>query len=133
MEAKMTKTGRELLCKAHAGDVALSPIAYIALGSGGCSGGVPIAVTGTETALKQELLKKEIESHTYVEEPDESTGAIQVKTRYSITLANTELANEIISEAGLVDAAGNLIAYLTFTEKGKDADMEITFNIDELF
>lgn len=131
MDAKMTKKGRELLCKAHAGDTQLSPITYIALGSGGCSEGEPIAVTGNETALKSELARKEIESHQYIEETVEDV--VKIKTRYSVSLGESELAGEVISEAGLVDGDGNLIAYLTFTEKGKDQDMEFTFNLDEIF
>ncbi len=131
MEAKTTKKGRELLCKAHAGDTQLSPIAFIALGSGGCSGGSPIAVTGLETALKSELVRKEIESHQYGEETVD--GAVKIWTRYSIALSESELAGEFISEAGLIDGDGNLIAYLTFMEKGKDEGMEFAFNLDEIF
>lgn len=133
MEAKMTKKGRELMCKAHAGDVQLSPITYISLGSGGCSGGAPILVTGNETAMKEELVQKEIESHQYLEEADESTGAISVKVRYTIRLSENELVGKTISEAGLLDAEGNLVAYMTFLEKGKDQGMEFIFNMDELF
>lgn len=131
MEAKTTKKGRELLCKAQAGDIQLSPISYIALGSGGCSEGEPIAVTGNETALKAELVRKEVESHQYSEETDGDV--VKIKTRYSVSLGEDELAGEIISEAGLVDGNGNLIAYLTFMEKGKDEGMEFTFNLDEMF
>lgn len=133
MEVKMTKTGRELLCKAHAGDMQLSPITYISLGAGGCSSGTPILVTGNETAMKEELIQKEIESHQYLEKADESTGAISVKVRYTISLGETELVGKTISEAGLMDADGNLVAYMTFLEKGKDKDMEFIFNMDELF
>lgn len=132
MEAKITKKGRELLCKAHAGDLQLSPITYIALGGGGCSNGTPIAVTGNETVLKNELIKKNIESHQYIEEND-AAGAVKVKMHYAISLGKDELADAKISEAGLVDADNNLIAYITFLEKGKDQGMEFTFNIDEIF
>lgn len=133
MEAKMTKRGRELLCKAHAGDVTLSPITYIALGKGGCAEGVPIAVMGAETALKEELIKLPVTAHQYSEELDDSTGSTKVKMRYSATLGEKELADETISEAGLIDGDENLIAYITFLGKGKDEDMEFIFNIDELF
>lgn len=133
MEAKMTKKGRELLCRAHAGDVQLSPISYIALGNGGCSGGEVATVTGSETALKQELIRKETASHQYMEETDEGTGAVTVKVKYTICLGETELAGESISEAGLLDADGNLVAYMTFLEKGKDEGMEFIFNMDEMF
>lgn len=133
MEAKMTKTGRELLCKAHAGDSQLSPITYIALGNGGCLNGVPIAVSGNETTLKAVLVKKTIESHQYIEEADGDTGNKKVKMRYTISLGKDELVDEKISEAGLIDADNKLIAYITFLEKGKDQGMEFTFNVDEIF
>lgn len=131
MEAKITKTGRELLCKAHAGDIPLSPITYIALGSGGCQDGIPVEVTGNEIALKAELLKKGITSHQYKEEVAGKT--VKVKMQYTVILTEEELADTKISEAGLLDAEGNLIAYLTFLEKGKDQGMEFTFHIDEIF
>lgn len=133
MEAKMTKRGRELLCKAHAGDAALSPITYIAMGSGGCTDGVPIAVTGNETELKEELIQMPVAAHQYSEELDDSTGATKVKMRYTATLGEKELPDTIMNEAGLVDGDGNLVAYLTFLPKGKDEDMEVVFCIDELF
>lgn len=131
MEAKITKTGRELLCKAHAGDIQLSPITFIALGDGGCIDGAPIEITGNETELKSELLRKEITAHKYLEEDMQQTK--KVKMQYTSILDENELADTKISEAGLIDAQGNLIAYLTFLEKGKDKGMEFTFNIDEIF
>lgn len=133
MEAKMTKRGRELLCKAHAGDVQLSPITYISLGSGGCAEGVPVVVTGNETELKEELIQMPVAAHQYSEELDDSTGATKVKMRYTAVLGEKELPDSVISEAGLVDGDGNLVAYLTFLPKGKDEDMEFVFNIDEIF
>lgn len=129
MDAKMTKTGREQLCKAHAGDTELSPITKIALGSGGCRGGEPIEVTGKETELKSKLIEKEIASHQYIEE--EESG--KLKTRYTISLGDDELVDQKISEAGLIDGEGRLVAYITFLEKGKDQGMDFTFNIDEIF
>lgn len=132
MEAKITKYGRTALCKAHAGDVELKPITHVALGDGGVSGGAPIAVTGNETALKNEIVKKAVEAHQYLEEAD-ADGGIKVKTRYTVSLAKSELVDERISEAGLVDADGGLVAYITFLEKGKDEGMAFQFNIDEIF
>lgn len=133
MEAKMTKKGRELLCKAHAGIVTLSPVTYIALGSGGCSDGTPIDVTGNEMSLKAELIRKETGAGTYAEELDAESGTYVVKARYMVSLGKEELSDSKISEAGLIDAEGNLVAYITFYEKGKDSGMEFTFYVDEIF
>ena len=38
-----------------------------------------------------------------------------------------------ISEQGLFDSDGDLIAYKTFLPKGKDDDMEFIFDMDEVF
>ena len=48
-------------------------------------------------------------------------------------LEKNELANEYISEQGLVDSDGDLVAYKTFLPKGKDEDMEFVFSMDEIF
>lgn len=121
----ITKTGREKLCKAHAGDIALPIITQMAFGSGGVDeSGTVIATTGEEAALRNELLRKNIDSHTF---PITTTG------RYSVRLGKEELADQNISEMGLFDAEGDLVAYKTFLPKGKDGDMEFIFDMDEIF
>lgn len=123
----ITQEGRKKLCRAHAGDLALPKITQMGFGKGGVDGeGDVIAATGKETALKSELLKKNIESHSYPEEG-------QTTCRYTVKLAKEELANESISEQGLFDAEGTLVAYKTFLPKGKDDDMEFIFDMDEIF
>lgn len=124
-EAKITAIGRKKLCKAHTGDITLPAITQMAFGSGGVDeAGNVIATTGVETALRNELLKKDIDSHSY---PADTTA------RYSVRLGKTELANQSISELGLCDAEGDLVVYKTFLPKGKDGDMEFVFDIDEIF
>ena len=121
----ITKIGREKLCKAHAGDITLPVITQMAFGSGGMDvGGAPIATTGEEVTLRNELLRKNIDSHTF---PITTTGC------YSVRLGKEELADQNISEMGLFDAEGDLVAYKTFLPKGKDGDMEFIFDMDEIF
>lgn len=121
----ITKIGREKLCQAHAGDLTLPAITQMAFGSGGVDeSGTVIATTGEEVSLRNELLKKNIDSHTY---PITTTG------RYSTRLSKEELADQTISELGLFDAEGDLVAYKTFLPKGKDADMEFVWDMDEIF
>lgn len=121
----ITKTGREKLCKAHAGDITLPAITQMAFGSGGVDeSGAVIVTTGEEVSLRAELLKKDIDRHNY---PETTTG------RYSVRLGKEELADQTISEQGLFDAEGDLIAYKTFLPKGKDGDMEFIFDMDEIF
>lgn len=124
-QAVIAKVGKTKLCKAHAGDISLPKIVKMALGDGGvdASGNV-IDTTGEEISLRSELLKRNIDSHTY---PNDTT------CRYSMRLGKSDLANKHISEQGLFDEEGDLIAYKTFLPKGKDADMEFVFEMDEIF
>lgn len=123
----ITEIGRRKLCKAHAGDGSLPRIAQMAFGSGGIDqDGNVIETIGTETALREELLKKDIDSHSYSDEKETTC-------RYTVRLGKTDLANKNISEQGLFDEEGDLIAYKTFLSKGKDDDMEFVFDMDEVF
>lgn len=121
----ITLKAREDFAKAHAGDMTLPRITQMAFGNGGLdTEGNPIAITGEEVALKNELLRKAIDSHSY---PETTT------CRYTVRLDKIELANQVISEQGLFDENGNLVAYKTFLGKGKDDDMEFIFDMDEIF
>lgn len=123
----ITEIGRKKLCRAHAGDGTLPVITQMAFGSGGINeSGDVIEATGSETALKAELLKKDIDSHTYTDEK-------QTTCRYTVRLGKADLANKTISEQGLFDEDGDMIAYKTFLAKGKDDDMEFIFDMDEIF
>lgn len=124
-QGMITTKARENFAKAHAGDIVLPRIVQMAFGNGGLdSEGNPIPATGEEVALRNELLRKEIDSHSY---PETTT------CRYTVRLSKEELANQIISEQGLFDENGDLVAYKTFLGKGKDDDMEFIFDMDEIF
>lgn len=123
----ITVVGRRKLCKAHAGDLTLPKITQMAWGDGGVlEDGTPKKTTGEETGLYNLLLKKDIEKHTYTDEA-------QTTCRYTATLAADELTGKEISEMGLYDADGELIAYRTFLRKGKDADIPQIYDMDENF
>ena len=123
----ITAVGRKKLCMAHAGDIALPVITQMAWGSGGADEtGQPLDTTGNEIGLYQELLRKDIESHVYVNEG-------QTTCRYTATLEAGELDNSYISEMGLYDEDGDLIAYRTFMRKGKDADIPQIYDMDDIF
>ena len=123
----ISATGRKKLCRAHAGDGTLPAITKMAWGNGGVDEtGQPISTTGNEIGLYNELLVKDIESHAYVNE-EETT------CRYTATLEAGELSGEEISEMGLYDADGDLVAYRTFMRKGKDADIPQIYDMEEIF
>ncbi len=124
-DAKITVKGREKLCKAHAGDIQLPKLKYIAYGDGGVdTQDTPFAVTGEETALRNELLRMEIDEHNY---PKETT------CEYKSGLGKEDLANTYISELGIFDEENDLIVYKTFLKKGKDDDMLFDFSLQEIF
>lgn len=124
-QAVITKKGREKLCMAHAGDVSLPAITHMVIGTGGIdSAGNVIEPTGEETALNEQKIIKELSGHTY---------PVSTTCRYSMKLEKDELANEYISEQGLIDEDGDLVAYKAFLPKGKDTDMEFIFDMDEIF
>ncbi len=126
-KAVITGTGRKKLCKAHTGDISLPAITQMAWGDGGVDdGGSVKETTGNEVGLYNELLRKDIESHIYVNE-EETT------CRYTATIGKGELTGKEISEMGLYDSEGDLVAYKTFMKKGKDEDVPLIFDMDEIF
>lgn len=123
----ITIVGRRKLCKAHSGDLSLPKITQMAWGDGGVlDDGTPKQTTGEEAGLYNLLLKKDIQSHVYTDEAETTC-------RYTATLEAEELASKEISEMGLYDADGDLIAYRTFLRKGKDADIPQIYDMDEIF
>ena len=112
---------------AHVGDAELPAITKMAWGNGGVDGeGQPIATTGNEIGLYNELLIKDIESHEYTNEE-------RTTCRYTAILEAGELSGEEISEMGLYDSEGDLVAYRTFLRKGKDADIPQIYDMEEIF
>lgn len=123
----ITLTGRKKLCMAHAGDAELPKIVKMVWGDGGVDeSGEPKAATGNEVGLYHKLLEKEIKGHGYVNEE-------KTTCRYTGILEAGELTGKDISEMGLLDEEGDLIAYRTFRRKGKDEDVPQTYDMDEIF
>lgn len=123
----MTVIGRKKLCKAHAGEIALPSITHMGWGNGGVDeNGQPKAATGNETSLYSQLLQKVIESRIF-------TNTDQTTCCYSATVGADELVGEEISEIGLFDSEGDLVAYRTFSRKGKDADIPQSYEMSEIF
>lgn len=121
----ITKAARQKLVKARAGAVSLPEIVGMAFGNGGVdSGGTVIPPTESQSELTNEVYRKEIDGYSF---PEDTT------CRYECTLSEAELAGEYISEIGLYDAEGDLVCIKNFTSKGKDSDMEMTFQIDDEF
>lgn len=120
----ITEKGREKLCKAHAGDLALPKIKWIAFGTGGIDAAhQAIPVTGEEVSLRSEQYRTELQ-HQF---------PIPTTCEYLSNLGKQVLQNQYISELGFFDEEEDLVMYSTFLPKGKDDDMEWDFNVKEVF
>ncbi|MCD8364697.1 MAG: phage tail protein [Clostridiales bacterium] len=123
----ITKTARAKLVQARAGAITLPTIVGMAFGNGGVdSSGDVISPTDDQTELTSELLRKEIDSYTVLTSEDATV-------RYMCTLGTSDLEGESISEIGLYDTDGDIVCIKTFTAKGKDSDIEMTFTLDDVF
>lgn len=120
-----TIVAREKMVKARAGVATLPAVTAIAVGSGGIdSNGEPLIPVETQTALGNELMRKNIE--TIVETSSTSY-------KYSITLGLSDLPDTNINELALIDAEGDILAIKNFQNKFKDADSEVTFSLEDTF
>ena len=121
----ITLKARKKMVQARAGAITLPPIVGMVFGTGGVDeAGMPVAPSGSDEGLKQEIFRKELDSYTFT---DDTT------CRYLCTLEVGECDNEEISEIGLYDSEGDITAIKTFKKKGKDSDLEMTFRIDDIF
>jgi len=124
-DAVVTQIARKKMMKARAGVIALPPIVGMAFGTGGVDdGGIPVEPSVSDEGLRNEVFRKAVDSYTFT---DDTT------CRYLCTLAASECVDQEISELGLYDSDGDIIAIKTFKSKGKDADIEMTFRIDDIF
>ncbi|AMM98420.1 MULTISPECIES: phage tail-collar fiber domain-containing protein [Bacillus] len=119
-----TLYARQQMAKARAEGTRLTKVVKMAFGKGGTKDGKPISLDGTEQALKSELVQKEIDSYEFME---------PAKIRYTCTIAEGELAGEVINELALVDEDGKFTAIRTMTDKQKDGDIEFIFEIDDIY
>ena len=124
-DAIVTLVAKTKMMKARAGTIVLPKVVGMAFGSGGVdSSGNVITPKETQTALKNQLLRKAIDGYEFLS---------NTKCRYACTLTNEELVGKYISELALYDEDGDLIAIKNFLSKGKDSDLEITFQMDDEF
>lgn len=121
----VTTRAKKKMLEARAGIAALPKIVGMAFGTGGVNSADEVIVhSPDQNALHKEVLRKNIDGYAVVSD---------TKIRYSCTLTPSELAGEYISEVGLYDAQGDFVALKAFMKKGKDGDMETTFECDDTF
>ena len=119
---------RVQLCRVTSGDISsLEPITHVAFGDGGIDAdGNPIMPSEAQTELSNRIATYPIDGITYPVNP-------QTTARYTVSIPAADLPNARISEAALVDSAGNLCAIKNFLAKGKDAGIEFVFEFDDRF
>ena len=123
--AVVVNKARTKMLKARAGELILPKITGMAFGSGGVdASGNPIAPTRDLTALRNEIFRKDIDGYEFISD---------LVCRYACTLAANECAGKSISEIAMIDADGDVVAIKSFLTKGKDDDMQVTFQIDDQF
>lgn len=116
----ITNIARQKMAKARYDGTPIEKVKYIALGNGGVNAAGEIIYPLPENIkLKNELIRKEYDSCKKLSE---------TSYEYAIELGTMELAGEFISEAALIDEAGDVIAFANFLAKGKD-ETEVVFSI----
>jgi len=113
-EATTTDSFRQRLARHHYDGTTLPQVAQMAFGDGGHNpDGTPKNPSSAQTALVHEVLRKTLSS-------------IVQEDAYSVTgmglVAEAELVGTHISEAGLLDASGNLLGFRNFAAKIKEGD-----------
>ena len=111
MEGKVTVVGRTKILRARAGEITLPKIVGFAFGSGGSNGSTVLSPGET---LKNEFLRKAVDGHTLKTNEN--------KCEYYCT----------ISEIGLYDSEGDIIMIANFLPKGKDSNVSMRFEIDDV-
>lgn len=106
----------------------LKPIKYIGIGDGGHDPETEevLIIDSTATGLKNELLRKELDENTIVQEDEFSVTG-------KCSLSSNELADHDISEACLYDEDGLCIGIYNFKPKHKETSELYAFSVKLLF
>lgn len=122
----ITNWRREQLCKITSGAIdTLSPVTQVAFGDGGVdAAGAVLQPAGSQQALTHEIGRYPIDKVEY---------PVSTTARYTVTIPADDLAGAQISEAALVDGAGNLCAIRNMLAKGKDEGVAFIFTFDDEF
>jgi len=121
-----TTQARIDMARARKGEIPLPKITHIAFGTGGHAPGdpyTPLSPSPDDTQLENEVLRKTV------------TVSLPIATtiRYTAEILSSDgIDGTIITEAGLLDENGTLVARKTFPGKEK-TDLNLKFDWDEVF
>ena len=121
----VTQKGREKMVQARAGMITLPPITEMAFGNGAVDADRTITSPSTkDNSLKNEIFRATVESCTLI---------TPTSCRYSYRIKKGDLGGEKINEVALFDSEGDMVIVKAFSNKEKDLDMEMIFEIDDEF
>lgn len=112
------------MLEARAGIAPLPRIVGMAFGDGAAQNGVVEPPDADIPSLKHELYRQENDGYQVISD---------TCIRYTCTLEKGTLKGSRINEMALYDADGDLVAIKSFMDKGKDEDIEMAFEIDDIF
>lgn len=122
----VTNIAKKKLVQARAGLIPRLPVvAGMAFGDGAVSGSLVRTPLETDIGLQHELHRQHISRATLQED--------EISVLYESTLEKLTLAGQVINEIALYDDEGDFLAIKSFSNKGKDDDMEMVFEILDKF
>lgn len=125
-DSVVTNIAKAKMVKVRAGIVSSLPkIVGVAFGDGAASGSSLRIPLSTDTSLQNELLRQAVDNAELQEDG--------ISVLYTCTLAKETLGGKNINEIALYDEEGDLVAIKSFSNKGKDDDMEMVFQIEDTF
>lgn len=125
-ESIVTNIAKKKILLARAGLIPNLPkIVGMAFGNGARSGTSIRVPLETDTTLQNEIYRQKVDNAVFQEN--------ELYVKYSTTLAQTTLKGQVINEIALYDEDGDLLAIKVFSDKGKDGDMEMVFEILDRF
>lgn len=125
-ESVVTNIAKKKIVEARAGLIESLPRTVgMAFGNGAVTGSDVRTPLDSDTTLQNETWRQAVDSAVLQEDG--------ISVLYTVTLAKETLADDVINEIALYDSEGDLLAIKSFSNKGKDADMEMVFEITDKF
>ena len=125
-QSVVTNLAKAKMVKVRAGIINKFPkIVGMAFGDGAKQGTDYRIPLPTDISLQNELLRQEVDGAEL-----RSDG---ISVIYTCILPKETLGGKSINEIALYDEEGDLVAIKSFSDKGKDSDMEMTFTIIDKF
>lgn len=125
MDGIITRIAKKKMAEARNGKIQLPPIQKIAIGDGGMDDEGNLFIPNEDASgLNNEILRRDYDTAVQLSE---------TSFRYRIDLKDSELKGKSVSEIALIDSEGDMLSMKTFQPKLIEDDMEVSFEIDDIF